>query len=81
MFFITVENEKSDNSNKDAAADYDTFDADDNDEDHDDDVAGKQNDCNMMLYTYLKKVVCRLGDPTVESDWGLVEVSLNWNLL
>ena len=29
----------------------------------------------MNCFEYLKKVVCRLGDPTVESDWGLVEVS------
>ena len=28
-----------------------------------------------LIYIYLKKVACRLGDPTVESDWGLVEVS------
>ena len=28
----------------------------------------------IILWMLLKKVVCRLGDPTVETDWGLVEV-------
>ena len=27
----------------------------------------------IILWMLLKKVVCRLGDPTVETDWGLVE--------